>query len=198
MPSEESEGSIDLTNLEKTLAKLESKYEELNKFKLLLFGILIGAIISAPVQLLILPFSYEENTLKYHNIIIFKDLPVEIYVLSIILILLLSIVVIILIYKTFFLGITIITTKLKYTGDYKKIYQDLRKFLKEECEYLNLKLRTSDDRKIVCHRGKDMWEKRMRVLTLTFRPDLDILEITFDPEDKDSITLINKIREKYS
>lgn len=196
--------SIDTNNLEKALDKLKSKYGELNKFKILLLGILIGAIISAPIQLLILPFSYEETIIKYNDKILSENMPTEIYIFMVFFAIIFSILIITILYKTILVGLNPQeSVPMKYKGNYEKLYQELKKFLKEECNYLDVKMKALDN-KIVCYRGE--WERPYdgfgraregKILTIIFRPDLTILNIMFKPEDVDSMRLINKIRGRY-
>ena len=195
MPKNE---SVNIANLEKSLKELKSKYGELGKFKILFLGILIGATISALIQLVILPFSFDaDNTLRFGNIVLSRNVNPVIYSLVILIIFVLVIMVIVILYKRFVVGITPRKkVELNYKGDYKKIYNGLSKILNERCSTLDTdaKLKKPNDRNIFCYDKKE----EENLLEIKFRTDVNILNIMFRPENRDSMALIYEIRKLYS
>jgi hypothetical protein len=186
---------IDTTNLEKSLNKLKFKYGKLGEFKILLIGILIGAIMSALIQLFILPFSYDGSMIKYGNTILFENVGPGSYAIITFAAVCIGIVIILLGFKALVFGIfPEERVQLRYKNNYKKVYQDLTKFLRAECNNIDAKVRV-DDGRIFCYRKE--WGDKDHFFTVVFRSDLGILNITFNREDTDSMTLVNKVKEKY-
>lgn len=197
MPKKE---SVDTANLEKSLEILKSKYGELGKFKILFTGILIGATISALIQLVILPFSFDaDNTLRFGNIILSRNVDPVVYSVAMFAIFMLVIGVIVYLYKTFVIGITPRkTAELTYKGDYKKIHDKLKEVLHKRCLTLDVKLKAPNDRDIFCYRGNPEEYSKNYLLKIVFQPHLkNILKITFTPENEDSTALVDEIRELY-
>lgn len=197
MPKKE---SVDTANLEKSLKELELKYGRLGRFKIIFLGILIGITISALIQLLILPLSFDtDNTLRFGNIILSRNVDPVVYSVSMLAIFMLVIVGIVYLYKTFVIGITPRkTAELTYKGDHKKIHDKLKEVLHKRCLTLDVKLKAPNDQEIFCYRGDPEEYSKNYLLKIAFHPHLkNILKITFRPENEDSMALIDEIRELY-
>ena len=202
---EDKETSLDLRNLEKTLDDLKIKKEEMKGFKIMRYGILIGILISIPIQLLLLPFSYEGTTMKYHGKILWENTPINEYIVFFIIILIVAIGISTEIYKSVFVSLTPRKkVSLAYKGNYKEVYNNLRKFIEKECSYLGLKSITKPYEEICCYRRdypslseSEPLDSDDVILIIKFEQNLNSLDITFKPEDRDSIYLIDKLRKKY-
>ena len=195
MPKKE---SIDTANLGKSLKRLESKYEKLGKFKILFLGILIGVIISALIQLLIMPLSFEGTTIKYGEEVWFENVKAMDYFVGILVVLILGTIVILVAYKTFVFGFgPTERVQLRYTGDYRKMHENLSQVLRDRCSTLDVRMKAPDDKRIFCSGKGSTDYLKDYLLKIVFRPDLSILELEFMRESMDSTALIDKIRELY-
>lgn len=192
MPKKE---SIDTANLEKSLKRLESKYEKLGKFKILFIGILIGVIISALTQLLIMPLSFEGTTLRYGETVLRENIKAADYFIWILIALILGPIGILAAYARYVLGISPReTVQLRYTGDYRKMHKKLSQVIRDRCSTLDVRMKAPDNQRIFCYRKSSENYLKDYLLKIVFRPDLSILELKFMRKDGDSRALIDKIR----
>lgn len=193
MPKKE---SVDTVNLETSLKILESKRGKFDKFKILFSGILIGVIMSALIQLVILPLSFDGSQLTYGDRVLSENVKMNEYLFASVASLCGGLVAIVLLYKRFVIGITPReTAELNYSGDLKEIHGNLTKVLSVRCSTLdgNVKPKVPNNQEIVCY---DTGAKE-NILEITFKPEIKTLKIKFMPENEDSMALIDKIRELY-
>jgi len=184
---------IETANIKKALRKIDLKNKEMEKFKNIFYGIIIGVIISSVAQLLMLPFSFEGTTIKYGDKTLL-DISVEGYLAWMIVICVVAIIAIWVLKKRS-VGIKseeILETK--YHGNHERFHDKLKQFLHNECQYVGLNINVSEN-KILCYEGK--FDDEEYILTLSFKPDLEILQITLIQNDQRSRGLLDKIMNNY-
>jgi len=191
------EEGIDVSKLDKEFETLKSKYTELDRYKVLFLGIIIGLVITIPVQIAIMPLNYDGNILKYGDIPI-SEVDEGLYIEICIGGFLFSLIIIVMLIRMKIFGIVPLrTVELKYYGNYKNIYEKLRDFLKKECEYLGLKIRTPSDKEIVCFVNGTYKDRRGFEVKVVFKPDLDVVILSYNITSEYSPILLRKIKQFY-
>jgi hypothetical protein len=199
------DSGVDFSNLKNDLDFIKSKFEQLGGFKLLLLGVIFGAFISVPVQLLIAPLTYVGNSIKYNGETLVSNVSTIQYVLVIGAIIVIGVIIIWRIYKANVLGIKQERdVTITYDGDYREIYNRFREFLFTECRFSPAFYVQADDpdyKEIHIHREVEgpFASDDLDILEIVFNPGL--IRIKYNPGDEDSQKLLKRIlseKEQFS
>jgi len=172
-------------NTKEILEKIEEieKYErEIEKLKFMIIVVFISLIMGMPINLILLPAHYSNNTLLYGNEKIFIVDNLKSYIGALIIITVAVIWVVMELYKRYIIKIPSRTfCEISFKGDYRKVFNKIKKFLKENDSLYGMVADVNKENTITCLSKKDETE----LISFEILPDRKKVKINiFDIESK--------------
>lgn len=197
---------LDFSNLEERRETLRERYTDLNEFGMLFKGILLGVIISLPVQLMIKPLTLRNGELMYGS----STLPVPMntftYFFASLILFTFVFVGIPLGYRAFKGLNNRESVSIPFRGEPEHLREGLKDLLSEECEYRSVTLIPRKNRLICKDNRKDargfsnqkILEAELKPDVASFDDDIGMLWVTFAPENSDALELLTAIEQRFS
>jgi hypothetical protein len=216
-----SEDAIDFAKFHSKQEELEQKIDKFSNFASFIGGLLLGAILSFPLQLFLRPLSYDGTALTYGPGVLID--PAPIWVIPLIsLVVLIGVILVTLAGYVGWLGIVgQETVKLSYEfSDHDSFYEELRDYLDKEARFVDVEVKAKQNW-IKCsdpNRQPDpglfigpvsplgmssLMELMIElvfpktIIKLEFDPELSVVELRYDPSSENAIHLLEKLESRY-
>ncbi|WP_440991237.1 hypothetical protein [Haloarchaeobius baliensis] len=193
---------IDFTNLEEKQKEIDDRYQSFRDFNSFLVGVLIGVVVTIPVQLLLKPFAVRDSQLTYGSAVLVESLSLQWYVFSVLFLFSILLVGILIAYA-YYQGITNWeTVRLQTRTNHDKLYQESKEILNGISNERNLNFKAVDNQIVIKDPSATntrllgrMKPSRGRVLELQFDTDVTVLHLGFAPENRHTPALLSHFEE---
>lgn len=216
-----SDDSIDFSKFRSNQEEVEHKRERFINFTSFIGGLILGAIVSFPLQLLIRPLSYENSALTYGPSVLINPAPVWLVPVISILLLLIMIFLIISGYVGWLGIVGQETVEMSYEcSNYDSFYEDMRDYLDEESKFIDVEVKAKNDWIKCMDPGRQpdaefiAWPVSLfgppllvdltieylfpkAIIKLNFNSELSVVELRYDPNSENANHLLEKLESRY-
>lgn len=193
---------LNLGNLDDAITRAERRREKFREFKTLFFGVVVGAVISAPLQLMLKPLKFETGAVAYGSAEIMTNLhPFQYFIVS----MLVGMGVILALIFSYRLYIRFdfdpsIPIRLPENSD--AAFDRIKEELHDEAASMDLDAKVDDNVAIFYDPNKAsgglLGDSDNTILSIQHSQDLGVMEIKFNQRDWRHKPLIQHLKREFS
>ncbi|MCU4798949.1 hypothetical protein OB920_00985 [Halobacteria archaeon HArc-gm2] len=192
---------LDFQNLNEALSRAERRREKFQEFRTLFFGVLIGAIVSTPLQLIFKPLSFNEGTVSYGSAEILTSLLPGQYFIIAMMFGFLVIAALIGAYRLYIRYDVDPSAHLRLPDDAESAFSEIKEQLQREADEIGLEVNESSDTIVFFDPSKTsgglFGDTGNQILTLAHRDDLGLITIEFNQRDWRYKPLVSGLKAEY-
>lgn len=196
-----SDFELDFQNLNDALSRAERRREKFQEFQTLFFGVVVGAIVSAPLQLVLKPLSLSGGTVSYGRVELMTNLhPGQYFIIA----MMFGFILIFILIGSYRFYIRLDfdpTVHVRVPDGADGAFDQIKQHLHDKAEEVGLEVRDSD-KSLICydpnkHSGGLLGDSDKHVLALAHRDNLGIVRIEFNQRDWRYKPLVRSLKEEY-
>jgi hypothetical protein len=197
-----SEFELDFQNIDKSMSKAKRRREKFREFGTLFLGVVIGALVSLPVQLALKPLSFSNGVVRYADVVVVTNILPGQYVVITIFLGMGIVMGTILLYYHYLRLHDNLTVHIRIPDPTEEVFQQVKNHIREEANEMGLETDESDQI-ITCYDPGDTSQglfsnSGSRILTVRHMSDLGILNIRFNQKDWRYEPIVKSLKEEYS
>lgn len=219
----DTDNTVDFSKFKNKQQEVENKIDRFANFTSFLGGLILGAILSFPLQLLLRPLSYENSALTYGPSTLISSAPVWLIPLISVLLLIFVLLITLAGYVGWLGIVGQETVKLSYEcDDFNSFYEGMRDYLDEEAKFTEAEIRAKNNWIKCLDPGRRPEAELFRgtiglspigtsllvdlmvdyvfpktIIELDFDPELSIVELRYDPNSENATHLLEKLESRY-
>lgn len=192
---------LNFENLDDALARAEKRREKFREFRTLFFGVVVGAVVSAPLQLMLKPLQFKNGAVTYGSAEIMTNLrPGQFFIIAIMFGFL---VVFSLIgaYRLYIRYDRDPSANVRLPDDSDEVFGEIKEHLKDEADEIGVEVNESERAVIFYDSNKAsgglLGDGGKQIMSVSHRDDLGILNVEFNQRDWRYKPLVNRLKNEF-
>lgn len=197
-----SELELNLDSLDEAITRAQRRREKFQEFKTLFFGVVVGAVISAPLQLMLKPLSFQNGVVTYGSAELMTNLhPFQYFIVSmvigfgVILALIIS-------YRLYIRFDFDPSVPIRLPDNSASAFNQIKEELLDEADSMELDANAGDNIVVFYDSNKVsgglLGDSDNTIMKMYHQEDLGLMEIEFNQRDWRHKPLIKRLKKEFS
>ncbi|WP_153553099.1 hypothetical protein [Halomicrobium sp. LC1Hm] len=192
---------LDFENLDDALARAEKRREKFRGFRTLFFGVMVGAVVSAPLQLMLKPLKFTNGAVTYGSAEIMTNLHPGQYFIIAMMFGFLVVIALLGAYRLYIRYDLDPSANVRLPDDSDEVFGEIKEHLKDEADEIGVEVNESERAVIFYDSAKTsgglFGDGGNQILRVYHRDDLGILNVEFNQRDARYKPLVRRLQNEF-